>query len=96
MRRFMFLMHGDTTTTEDFEAWGPYLSNLQSGGHFDGGSSIGSGETYRTRPKPQPLSELAGYFIVGVEDLAGARAFLRDNPTYVAGGTVEIRELIED
>jgi hypothetical protein len=97
MRRFLFLMHADTTAAEDLLAWGPYLGMLQSTGHFEGGSSLGAGdETFRLSGQPTAVSNLVGYLIVDADDPAGARALLDGNPTYVAGGTVEIRELIKD
>jgi hypothetical protein len=96
MRHFLFLMHADATTAEDFEAWGPYIAKLQTTGHFEGGSSIGGGETYQVAGQHKRLSDLVGYLIVGAENLSAAQALLQGNPTYVAGGTVEIRELIED
>jgi hypothetical protein len=96
MRRFLFLMHADATAAEDLRGWGPYLGKLQRGGHFEGGSSLGGGETFRSSGQPKAVSELVGYLIVATDDLAGAHALLHDNPTYLAGGTVEIRELIED
>jgi hypothetical protein len=37
-----------------------------------------------------------GYLIVHAADAQAATSFLDGNPVYEAGGTVEIRELLED
>jgi hypothetical protein len=94
---FILLMYSDTTSAENVEAWGPYLAGLRRGGHFNGGSSVGAGLTHQKGRKPVPGSnDLVGYILVQAEDLDGAQLFLGGNPTYEAGGTVEIRELLED
>ena len=97
MRQFLLLMHGDTTSAEDGDAWGPYLAGLRASGHFDGGSSIGPGHGYRNAGGPAAdAGDLVGYLIVRAVDAESARSFLNGNPVYEAGGTVEIRDLIED
>jgi len=42
---------------------------------------------------PQISAQLAGFIRIEATDLAEARTLLAGNPTYEAGGTVEIREL---
>jgi hypothetical protein len=97
MRRFLLLMHDDTTVAENIEAWGPYLSRLRQSGQFDGGSSIAVGIGHRKHGRPSPSTDhLVGYLIVHADDEARARRFLNGNPVYEAGGTVEVRQLIED
>ncbi len=96
MRRFMILMHNDTTTEEDGEAWGRYLEMLRATGNFEGGSSTGRSTSHNARGEPKRSSGVVGYLIVGAQDLAAAHALLDDNPTYLAGGTIEICELVED
>lgn len=90
-------MHDDTTAAEDSEAWGPYLSRLRRTEQFDGGSSIGVGSGHRKDGVAAPCAEqLVGYLMVRAVDVDAARSFLAGNPVYEAGGTVEIRELVED
>ncbi len=97
MRRFLVLMHRDTTTAEDTEAWGPYLASLRQSGRFEGGSSIGGAAAHRRGGEPAHARPwLVGYLMVQAEDLEAARASLRGNPVYEAGGTVELCELVED
>jgi hypothetical protein len=89
-------MHNDTTVEEDVGAWVPYLSRLRRSGEFEGGSSIGEGATFRAVEEPKPRTGVTGYFLVNTKDLASAQVYREGNPTFVAGGTVEIRRLIED
>jgi hypothetical protein len=97
VRRFILLMHQDTMTTEDADAWGTYLLRLRASGLFDGGSSIGQGTCLRREAEPSPANDqIVGYLLVRAEDLNAARSYLDGNPVYEAGGTVEIRELVED
>ena len=66
-------------------------------GRFDGGSSIGNGVALRKGGEPPAVSgALIGSIVAEAENLQAARALLGGNPTFEAGGTVEIRELIED
>jgi hypothetical protein len=97
MRRFLLVMHDDTTETEDGSSWGPYLDRLRSSGRFEGGSSIGSVVSSRRSGEPvDRTSNAVGYLLVEAEDIDAARSFLVDNPVHVAGGTVDICELVED
>jgi hypothetical protein len=66
-------------------------------GSFQGGSSIGQGQAFRKAGDAAPLTrQLAGYIKIQADSLEEASAALKGNPTYEAGGTVEIRELAED
>jgi hypothetical protein len=97
MGRFLLVMHDDTTEAEATEAWGPYLAALRVSGRFEGGSSIGSVVASRLSGEPVVReSSVVGYLVVQADDVDDARSFLVDNPVYVAGGTVEICELVED
>ncbi len=97
MARYLLLMHDDTTVEEDAAAWGPYLSRLRRSEQFDGGSSLGLGRGHRRHGSPAPAADhLVGYLLVHTADAEAATSLLDGNPVYEAGGTVEIRELIED
>lgn len=94
MREYLLLMHKDTTREEASADWAPYLQRLAESGGFRGGSEIGPGESFRKDGLAGPVARhLAGFLRVEATDLAAARALLQGNPTYEAGGTVEIREL---
>jgi hypothetical protein len=97
MRRFLLVMHDDTTEAEAAEAWGPYLADLTASGRFEGGSSIGSVVASRRSGEPVVReSSAVGYLVVQADDVDDARSFLVDNPVYVSCGTVEICELVGD
>jgi hypothetical protein len=96
MKDFILLMHADTSSPERDEDWEPYIGRLTSLGSFQGGSSIGQGQAFRKEGDAAPLTRhLTGYIKIQADSLEEARAALKGNPTYEAGGTVEIRELVE-
>ncbi|MES1976350.1 MAG: hypothetical protein V4472_28165 [Pseudomonadota bacterium] len=97
MRDFMILMHDDATSEPSSDLWRTWFSSLRDSQRFDGGSSIGMGETYRKLGVPgHASSHLTGFVRVRAESLGEARRFLAGNPVFECGGTVEIRELPRD
>ena len=96
MKEFILLMHADTSSPERDADWEAYISRLIAEGIFQGGSSMEEGQTFRKHGQPAALTRhLVGYIKIQAEDLEAARACLVGNPTFEAGGTVEIRELVE-
>lgn len=96
MKHFILLMHADTLRPERDEDWEPYIGRLIGMGCFQGGSSMGQGQAFRKEGDAAPLTRhLMGYIKVQAESLEHASAALKGNPTYEAGGTVEIRALVE-
>ncbi|MVZ96131.1 hypothetical protein EUU23_00250 [Sphingorhabdus sp. IMCC26285] len=58
---------------------------------------MGCGQAYRNGHIAAPADEhINGFIRIVAENLAEARNLLEGNPTFDAGGTVEIREIIED
>ncbi len=93
MADFLFLMHDDAIA-EDESGWGPYLARLETAGVLRGGSAIGGGVCVcKVGPASEITSRLTGFIRIDAPDLEHAEAMLAGNPTYEAGGTVEIREL---
>ncbi|NBB15609.1 hypothetical protein GVN21_09615 [Caulobacter sp. SLTY] len=91
----LLLMHDDTTTEP--VGWDDYFTRLNELGVFRGGSAIGVGDAFRKAGTAGPVAvRLTGYIRVEVASLAAAGDLLSGNPTYEAGGTVEIRELPRD
>ncbi|HEX5686818.1 MAG TPA: hypothetical protein VFY73_22645 [Ideonella sp.] len=91
---FMLNDAADSLAANDGARWGHYMAELRQGGRFDGGSAIGIGGRFRKGRPAQPANaELTGFIRVRAENLEDAKRFLIGNPTYEAGGTVEIREL---
>jgi hypothetical protein len=96
MADFLVLMHDDVPEeTSDRDAdWEPYISKLQASGHFVGGSAIGAGVCVRKAgAAPSTTGHLTGFIRIEADSLSQARSLLAGNPTFEAGGTVEIREL---
>ena len=92
MGDYIFLMHDDAIAHEG--AWEPYLRKLQENGCLKGGSAIGDGVCERKSGAPaSPTKHLAGFIRVNADSLDHAKSLLIGNPTFEAGGTVEIREL---
>ncbi len=93
----MLLMHDDSPIAEDVDAWAAYLDGLRREDRLAGGSSISTGVSHRKFGTPAPCADhLVGYLIVHAAGPDGVPELLAGNPVYEAGGTVEIRELIED
>ena len=94
MAEFLLLMHGDSVTAERANDWSAYLEALGAAGVLRGGSAMGGGLCLRRQaPTPPITKHLVGYVKIEARDLEQARALVRGNPVYEAGGTVEIRLL---
>ncbi len=97
MKEFILLKYNgasDPAAADEDRRWNEYVSGLRVSGQFDGGSAIGSGLKLRKDCADQPsCTVLTGFIRIRAESVAAAREFLRGNPVYEAGGTVEIREL---
>lgn len=98
MNQYILFMHNDAAASADNPLrWEQYIKDLQASGQFDGGSSIGEGVLCKKNMANQPAPVLTNGFIrIRAESLDAAQRFLIGNPTYEAGGTVEIRELLKD
>jgi hypothetical protein len=98
MKEFIFFMHSDAANDADNDAaWEAYLTRLQRTRRFLGGSSIGNGACFtKGRSAPAITTHVSGFIRVEAEDIASAQQLLDGNPTFEAGGTVEIRELLKD
>ncbi|MDZ7867999.1 MAG: YciI family protein [Rheinheimera sp.] len=100
MHDYLFLMYHDATdaaAAADDAVWQQYFALLHQSGCFDGGSSIGAGQSFRKNATAASSADrLSGFIRVRAENLAAAQQFLVGNPIYEAGGTVEIRQLPKD
>lgn len=98
MNEYILFMHDDVVDraiADDGDRWENYLSALRASGQFDGGSSIGPGVLARRDGTMVPAPHrVNGYIRLRAESLEAAQRFLAGNPTYDAGGTVEVRELL--
>lgn len=97
MNDYILFMLNDATDArlaDSGEHWGSYIAALRQSGQFDGGSSIGAGSRVRKDQQTSAaLSDFTGFIRVRAASLEEAKSFLKGNPVYEAGGTVEIREL---
>lgn len=97
MNDYILLMHDDVLdagVANDDNLWAAYFATLRASGQFDGGSVIGVGAAFRKGVAAHDATTaLSGYIRIRAENLEQARKFLVGNPTYEAGGTVEVREL---
>lgn len=94
MREYILLMHSDTVSAESGSDWDTYIGRLHESGCFRGGSVIGAGQSFRKVGTAGPVAaHIHGFIRIEAVDLESARALLPGNPTFEAGGTVEIREL---
>jgi hypothetical protein len=94
MSEFLLLMHGDAVD-EVAADWPAYLDGLAR--RLRGGSSLGGGACFRRDGASRPIADhLTGFIRIAAESLEDARSCLTGNPVYEAGGTVEIRLLVDD
>jgi hypothetical protein len=94
MTEYILLMHGDEVFEARDDGWEPYLQKLKDCGCFRGGSAIGDGECARKSGAiPEISRHITGFIRIEAESLTQARSLLAGNPTFEAGGTVEIRQL---
>ena len=100
MPEFIVFMHNDIvdrSLASDEQLWGAYLTKLKATGRFNGGSSIGRGSKFKKGCQPAPSEvSIEGFIRVEAQDAEEAQKFLEGNPNYEAGGTVEVRELLQD
>jgi len=96
MSEFLLLMHSDAVD-EAAEDWPAYLDGLAEAGRLRGGSSLGGGACFRKDGAVRPMADhLSGFVRIAADSLEDAGSCLIGNPVYEAGGTVEIRLLLED
>ncbi len=97
---FIVFMHNDVVDRDlanDGKLWEAYLKKLRATGRFNGGSSIGPGLSFKKGLQPAPSGQgIEGFIRVEATSAADAMNVLEGNPNYEAGGTVEIRELLQD
>lgn len=97
MNDYIFLMHesAQSASVSADSDWKAYLERLGNSGRFVGGSAIGGGLCASKSEAAAVITpELSGYIRVTANSIEEARDLLSGNPTYEAGGRVEIRELL--
>lgn len=98
MNEYILFMHSDVlapSIANDEDSWGRYIGELRMSGCFDGGSAVGLGAVFKQNCDAESApSAITGYLRVRADNMEAAKEFLKGNPTFEAGGTVEIRELL--
>lgn len=97
MNEYILFMHDDVLdagVANDDRLWEAYLGKLRASGRFDGGSVIGPGAMFRKDGSGNGVTTaVSGFIRIRAENMEAAREFLVGNPTFEAGGTVEIRRV---
>lgn len=94
MAEFILLMHNDVTRQTTPEEWERYIGSLHTGKHFVGGSAMGGGASVKAdKTSDKITAHLGGYIVITANNLDEAKALTKENPTRLAGGTVEVRDL---
>lgn len=94
MPEYIVFMHNDAASAELDADWDAYIRVLNEAGAFRGGSVVGAGQAFRKVGAAATITtHINGFIRIDASDMGAARALLKGNPTYEAGGTVEIREL---
>ena len=100
MKEFLILNYNDVTDSRlanDPERWSNYVAMLHSRNALVDGSALGDGiQCQIGQPDRSAISGLDGVLRIRAASLAAARDCLHGNPTWDAGGTVEIREWVTD
>ncbi len=97
MKHFLLIMHTDIGRAISPVDWESYIRKLQQTGNFNGGSSVGQGQSFKKGVASETVSHwIGGYMVISAEDHAQARSLIDGNPVFAAGGTVELRDLPED
>jgi hypothetical protein len=94
MSEYILLMHNDVPDDRKIDDWEPYIAILRTGGHFGGGSAIGTGIcATKSGATREITTHLSGYMRIQAQSFDDAQRSLKGNPVFEAGGTVEPREL---
>ena len=91
----LVLMHNDAPYPE-IASWEGYIQKLIAEGAMRGGSSLNAITQVRRQGAPGQASGLVGFLRLSCRDLNHAQDLLSENPSYLAGATIEIFEEVED
>ncbi len=91
MAEFMLLMKGEGGANA---AWNAYIKTLMASGLFRGGSALANGVCVDNSGQEFDCS-VNGFMRFEADDIDQVRALLTDNPLLLAGGKVELLELVQ-
>ncbi len=94
MADFLLLMHDDALSEDDVRLGGLIWPGWKLRACYAGAApSAAAYARARMARRPRLRAHLTGFIRIEARDLRHAQSLLAGNPTYDAGGTVEIREL---
>ena len=89
-------MHGNTdpgATSGEEEEWNRFFDLAKESGLFRGGSAIGQRTTIGNTEVPNITDNIGGFMRFDAENLDELTDLLKQHPTVVHGGIVEICEM---
>lgn len=76
--------------------WQAFFADPLVKRHLRGGSALDVAQSWSLHQQGPVDSDVVGYFLFEVDDIAVVHAMMRINPVVLAGGSVEIHRLVED
>lgn len=93
MSEFVMIMKGRDLEGDPSIGWDIYIDNLMKTGKFRGGSAFGNGRCLSATSSVAECSA-TGYMRFEADSIEEIESLVVDNPVFIAGGAVEIHELV--
>lgn len=90
---YITFMHNNTDTAPTGGEWERFFGLARQSGLFQGGSAMGTRSTIGAKDVPAVTDHIGGYMRFDSESLDDLTELLREHPTVLHGGTIEICEL---
>ena len=90
---YITFMHRNADTAATEEEWDRFFDAARESGMFQGGSAVGARSTIGEKDVPDVTEHIGGYMRFDADSMDGLTELLKQHPTVVHGGTVEICEL---
>ena len=90
---YITFMHGKKASGATAEEWDRFFDLAKKSGLFRGGSAIGQRFTIGEKEVPDITDNVGGYMRFDAESLDELTDLLKQHPTVVHGGTVEVCEM---
>jgi len=90
---YITFMHGNVDREPTKEQWERFFEIARESGLFRGGSAMGKRSTVGEKDVPDVTATIGGYMRFDAEGLDELIRLLRQHPTVLCGGTIEICEL---
>lgn len=90
MNEYLLLVHGNTKSAETAADWTQFLAAAHASGFFRGGSEVGDKVAIGDLTALPSSAHIVGYMRFDADDRTQLLELLRQHPTVVHGGTVEL------